>query len=113
MLVIFVLGFFLEWIEISYVILPILLPVIELMDFGMTSQATLVWFAILMAINLQTSFLTPPFGYALFYLKGITQGKVEITTIYKSIIPYVLLQLIGLILWIVFPALVLWLPGLL
>lgn len=113
MLLIFVLGFFLEWIEISYVILPILLPVISLMDFGMTSQATLVWFAILMAMNLQTSFLTPPFGYALFYLKGITNGQVKITTIYKSIIPYVLLQLTGLLLCIAFPAIVLWLPGLL
>ncbi|WP_114417966.1 TRAP transporter large permease [Marinospirillum perlucidum] len=112
MLLIFVLGFFLEWIEISYVILPILLPVIELMDFGMSTQATLVWFAVLMAINLQTSFLTPPFGYALFYLKGITKGQVEITTIYKSILPYVLLQLLGLALCILFPALVLWLPGL-
>lgn len=112
MLLIFILGFFLEWIEISYVILPILLPVIGLMDFGLSTQATLVWFAILMAINLQTSFLTPPFGYALFYLKGITNGQVKITTIYKSIIPYVLLQLTGLILCIAFPAIVLWLPGL-
>ncbi|SFC48839.1 TRAP transporter, DctM subunit [Marinospirillum celere] len=112
MVLIFILGFFLEWIEISYVILPILLPVIGLMDFGMSTQATLVWFAILMAINLQTSFLTPPFGYALFYLKGITNGQVKITTIYKSIIPYVLLQLTGLLLCIAFPAIVLWLPGL-
>lgn len=113
MLMIFILGFFLEWIEISYVVLPLLLPVITLLDFGMTSQATLVWFAILMAINLQTSFLTPPFGYALFYLKGVTEGKVKITTIYKSIIPYVLLQVAGLVLCIVFPAIILWLPGLL
>ncbi|MDO6563369.1 TRAP transporter large permease subunit [Amphritea sp. 1_MG-2023] len=113
MLMIFVLGFFLEWIEISYVVLPLLLPVISLLDFGMSSQATLVWFAILMAINLQTSFLTPPFGYALFYLKGVTDGSVKITTIYRSIIPYVLLQVTGLILCIVFPAIILWLPGLL
>ncbi|HKM16323.1 MAG TPA: TRAP transporter large permease subunit [Marinospirillum sp.] len=113
MLMIFVLGFFLEWIEISYVVLPLLLPVITLLDFGMTTQATLVWFGILMAINLQTSFLTPPFGYALFYLKGVTEGKVKITTIYKSIIPYVLLQVTGLILCIAFPAIILWLPGLL
>lgn len=113
MLMIFILGFFLEWIEISYVVLPLLLPVVTLLDFGMTTQATLVWFGILMAINLQTSFLTPPFGYALFYLKGVTKGKVKITTIYKSIIPYVLLQVTGLILCIVFPAIILWLPGLL
>lgn len=113
MLIVFILGFFLEWIEISYVILPLLLPVITLLDFGMSTQATLVWFAILMAINLQTSFLTPPFGYALFYLKGVTEGKVKITTIYRSIIPYVLLQVAGLILCIIFPAIILWLPGLL
>ncbi|RTE64805.1 TRAP transporter large permease subunit [Amphritea opalescens] len=113
MLMIFVLGFFLEWIEISYVVLPLLLPVISLLDFGMSTQATLVWFAILMAINLQTSFLTPPFGYALFYLKGVTDSSVKITTIYRSIIPYVLLQVTGLVLCIVFPAIVLWLPGLL
>lgn len=113
MLMVFILGFFLEWIEISYVILPLLLPVITLLDFGMSAQATLVWFAILMAINLQTSFLTPPFGYALFYLKGVTEGKVKITTIYKSIIPYVLLQVAGLVLCIIFPAIILWLPGLL
>ena len=113
MLMVFILGFFLEWIEISYVILPLLLPVITLLDFGMSTQATLVWFAILMAINLQTSFLTPPFGYALFYLKGVTEGKVKITTIYRSIIPYVLLQVAGLILCIIFPSIILWLPGLL
>lgn len=112
MLLIFLLGFFLEWIEISYVVLPLLLPVITALDFGMSSQATLVWFAILMAINLQTSFLTPPFGYALFYLKGVTHGQVKITTIYKSIMPYVILQLLGLILCILFPAIILWLPGL-
>ncbi len=113
MLLVFILGFFLEWIEISYVVLPLLLPVITLLDFGMSTQATLVWFATLMAINLQTSFLTPPFGYALFYLKGVTEGEVKITTIYRSIIPYVLLQVTGLVLCIVFPAIVLWLPGLL
>ncbi|MEX1056097.1 MAG: TRAP transporter large permease subunit, partial [Natronospirillum sp.] len=104
MVLIFLLGFFLEWIEISYVILPLLLPVITLMDFGMglSQQAFLVWFAILVAINLQTSFLTPPFGYALFYLKGITNGQVPITTIYRSVIPFVLLQLTALILCILF-----------
>lgn len=112
---IFVLGFFLEWIEISFVVLPLVVPVVELLDFGygMSGQGLLVWFAILVAINLQTSFLTPPFGYALFYLKGITRGEIGIGTIYRSIIPFVLLQLAGLALCIIFPALVLWLPGLL
>ncbi|MDW5378362.1 TRAP transporter large permease subunit [Halomonas sp. HP20-15] len=112
---IFVLGFFLEWIEISFVVLPLVAPVVEALDFGygLSGQALLVWFAILVAINLQTSFLTPPFGYALFYLKGITEGRIGIGTIYRSIIPFVLLQLTGLILCMAFPALVLWLPGLL
>lgn len=112
--IIFVLGFFLEWIEISFVVLPLLVPVVELLDFGygMSGQGLMIWFAILVAINLQTSFLTPPFGYALFYLKGITQGEISIGTIYRSIIPFVLLQLVGLSLCIIFPALVLWLPGL-
>ncbi|WP_435101712.1 TRAP transporter large permease [Arhodomonas sp. AD133] len=111
---IFVLGFFLEWIEISYVVLPLLLPVLERLDFGLalSGQAIVIWFAVLVAINLQTSFLTPPFGYALFYLKGITNGEVAITTIYRSIIPFVLLQLAGLALCIAFPSVVLWLPGL-
>ncbi|MBA4503064.1 TRAP transporter large permease [Marinobacterium marinum] len=111
---IFLLGFFLEWIEISFVILPLLLPVVSELDFGgvLQGDTVLVWFAILVAINLQTSFLTPPFGYALFYLKGITNGSVGIGTIYKSIIPFVLLQLAGLTLCILFPSIVLWLPGL-
>lgn len=111
---IFILGFFLEWIEISYVILPLLVPIVEQLDFGLglSSQALLVWFAVLVAINLQTSFLTPPFGYALFYLKGITEGQIGIGTIYRSILPFVLLQLTGLIMCILFPALALWLPDL-
>lgn len=111
---IFVLGFFLEWIEISFVILPLVAPVVAALDFGfgLTGQGVLVWFAILVAINLQTSFLTPPFGYALFYLKGITEGKISIGTIYKSIIPFVVLQVTGLALCIYFPSIVLWLPGL-
>ncbi|PSL14665.1 tripartite ATP-independent transporter DctM subunit [Marinobacterium halophilum] len=110
---IFLLGFFLEWIEISFVILPLLLPVVNGLDFGgvLQGEALLVWFAILVAINLQTSFLTPPFGYALFYLKGITDGSVSIGTIYRSIIPFVLLQLTGLVMCILFPSIVLWLPG--
>lgn len=113
MLLIFLLGFFLEWIEISFVILPLLLPVVSGLEFeGLSGSALMVWFAILVAINLQTSFLTPPFGYALFYLKGITRGNVSIGTIYRSIIPFVLLQLAGLALCILFPSIVLWLPGL-
>jgi TRAP-type mannitol/chloroaromatic compound transport system permease large subunit len=73
-------------------------------------QADIVyWFIILMAVNLQTSFLTPPFGFALFYIKGIAPKEVKIQSIYKGIIPFVILQLIGLILVIAFPQLALWL----
>lgn len=114
MALIFVLGFFLEWIEISYIALPLFAPIIAGLDFGFAnSTQTLIWFAILVAINLQTSFLTPPFGYALFYLKGIAPPDVNMSTIYKGIIPFVLLQLTGLILALMFPQIVLWLPSML
>ncbi|EPX85689.1 TRAP transporter large permease [Salipiger mucosus] len=111
MLLIFVLGFFLEWIEISYVVLPLFAPIIANLDFGLgNSGITLTWFAVLVAVNLQTSFLTPPFGYALFYLRGIAPPELGIRDIYKGIIPFVLIQVTGLMLCILFPALVLWLP---
>ncbi|MBU0725285.1 MAG: TRAP transporter large permease subunit [Alphaproteobacteria bacterium] len=112
MILIFILGFFLEWIEISYIVLPLFAPIIAGLDFGlgMTNAEQLTWFAILVAINLQTSFLTPPFGYALFYLKGIAPPEISMGDIYRAIIPFVVLQLIGLGLAISFPSLVLWLP---
>lgn len=112
MLLIFVLGLFLEWVEITLVVLPLVAPIVAVLDFGLglSPQEQLVWFAILFAINLQTSFLTPPFGYALFYLKGIAPAEVKITTIYRGIVPFVLLQLTQLGLTVAFPALVLWLP---
>lgn len=112
MLLIFILGFFLEWIEISYVVLPLFAPIVAALDFGLgfTSEQTLIWFAILVAINLQTSFLTPPFGYALFYLKGIAPAGLGMGDIYRSILPFVALQLIGLLLAIGFPEVVTWLP---
>ncbi|KZD07284.1 TRAP transporter large permease [Oceanibaculum pacificum] len=114
MILIFILGFFLEWIEISYIVLPLFAPIIAGLDFGLdlTRDQQLTWFAILVAINLQTSFLTPPFGYALFYLKGIAPPGLTMGDIYRSIIPFVILQLIGLSLAISFPGLVLWLPKL-
>ncbi|MCA1774888.1 MAG: TRAP transporter large permease subunit [Loktanella sp.] len=111
MALIFVLGFFLEWIEISFVVLPLFAPIIAGLDFGLGhSGITLTWFAVLVAVNLQTSFLTPPFGYALFYLRGIAPPGIGITDIYIGIIPFVLIQLLGLMLCILFPSLVLWLP---
>ena len=75
------------------------------------SQANIIWFLILAAVNLQTSFLTPPFGFALFYMKGVAPPEVRIQDIYKGIIPFVALQLFGLLLCILFPKIVLWLPS--
>lgn len=112
MALIFVLGFFLEWIEISYVVLPLFAPIIAGLDFGLgNSGITLTWFAVLVAVNLQTSFLTPPFGYALFYLRGIAPPELGIGQIYRGIVPFVLIQIFGLMLCILFPSLVLWLPA--
>ncbi|MCK5364425.1 MAG: TRAP transporter large permease subunit, partial [Gammaproteobacteria bacterium] len=111
MAITFVLGFFLDWIEITLIVLPVFAPLIVGLDFGdhvMASEIKL-WFIILMAVNLQTSFLTPPFGFALFYLKGIAPKEIKITSIYKGIIPFVLLQLIGLIMIMWHPDIALWL----
>ncbi|MEM5471066.1 TRAP transporter large permease subunit [Hoeflea sp. AS60] len=104
MLLIFVLGFFLEWIEISYIALPLFLPIF------MQAGADMAWIAILVAVNLQTSFLTPPFGWALFFLKGVAPPEVRTIDIYRGVIPFIGLQLIGLGLVYTFPQLALWLP---
>jgi tripartite ATP-independent transporter DctM subunit len=111
--IVFGLGFFLDWIEITLIVLPVFGPMIANMDFGtwVPKEAILVWFTILLAVNLQTSFLTPPFGFALFYLKGLAPPEVKIQSIYRGIIPFVAMQLICLILVILFPKLALWLPG--
>jgi TRAP-type mannitol/chloroaromatic compound transport system permease large subunit len=114
MLLIFILGFFLEWIEISFLVLPLFAPIVAGLDFGdaFASQGhVMIWFAVLVAINLQTSFLTPPFGYALFYLKGISIPGVSTFDIYKGVAPIVIMQLVGVLIVALFPAIVLWLPG--
>ncbi|MGI9388370.1 MAG: TRAP transporter large permease [Methyloligellaceae bacterium] len=100
MMITFCLGFFLDWIEITLIVLPVFAPLVASFDFGdhIAQQNIIFWFIILMAINLQTSFLTPPFGFALFYLKGIAPKEIKIQSIYKGIIPFVILQLVGLIL---------------
>ncbi len=113
MAIVFVLGFFFDWIEITLIVLPVFAPIVELLDFGdHVAKIDLVyWFAILVAVNLQTSFLTPPFGFALFYMKGVAPPEVKIQQIYRGIIPFVLLQVIGLSLVIAFPEIALWLPN--
>ncbi|MGM0952965.1 MAG: TRAP transporter large permease [Pseudomonadota bacterium] len=97
MLVILVLGFFIDFVEISFIIVPILAPVAEAMGINM------LWFAILIAMNLQTSFLTPPFGFSLFYLKGVAPPEVRTIDIYKGILPFILIQILVLALIVIFP----------
>jgi tripartite ATP-independent transporter DctM subunit len=99
MLAIMALGFFIDFIEISYIIVPILVPIAE--NIGLNP----VWFAILIAMNLQTSFLTPPFGFSLFYLKGVAPSEVKTTQIYRGVIPFIIIQVSILFILAVFPEL--------
>jgi tripartite ATP-independent transporter DctM subunit len=113
---IFLLGFFLDWIEITLIVLPLIAPVVSALGFqvdgyGVIDNPELVWFVVLIAVSLQTSFLTPPVGFALFYLKGICPPEIELVDIYKGVIPFIILQLIGLIIIAIWPQLVIWLPA--
>ena len=112
MAIVFLLGFFFDFIEIMLIVLPVFAPIIALLDFGdhVAKSEVVYWFAILLAVNLQTSFLTPPFGFALFYLKGVAPKSIKIQQIYQGIIPFVCLQVIAVLLVMTFPELALWLP---
>ena len=101
----FLLGFFLDWVEITLIILPLVAPVVEALGFD------LVWFTILFAMCLQTSFLTPPVGFALFYIKGVCPPEVKVTDIYKGVVPFIILQLLGLALVYIWEPIVTWLPS--
>jgi len=111
MFVVFFLGFFLDWVEITLIVLPIFAPMVAGLDFGahVAAEDMKVWFLVLVAVNLQTSFLTPPFGFAIFYLKGIAPKGVQTLDIYRGIIPFVIIQVIGLLLVIAVPEVSLWL----
>jgi tripartite ATP-independent transporter DctM subunit len=111
--IVFFLGFFLDWVEITLIVLPVFAPLVAALDFGdhVADDAKVYWFTVLVAINLQTSFLTPPFGFALFYMKGIAPKEVDIKNIYLGIIPFVLIQLVGVIMVLVWPQIALYLPG--
>jgi len=113
MLMIFLLGFFFDWIEITLIMLPIVAPIVALMDLGdhVAKSDMIYWFAVLMAVNLQTSFLTPPFGFALFYFKGAAKNLVTMGQVYRGVVPFVLLQILVLVLITWQPWLVLWLPA--
>ena len=110
MFIVFILGFFLDWVEITLIILPIFAPLVGGLDFGdhLAASDIKMWFLVLVAVNLQTSFLTPPFGFAIFYLKGIAPKGVQTLDIYRGIIPFVIIQVIGLVLVIAFPEISLW-----
>ena len=114
MSIVFFLGFFLDWVEITLIVLPVFAPLVVGLNFeGHVPEAMKVyWFTVLVAINLQTSFLTPPFGFALFYMKGIAPKEVDIKNIYLGIIPFVLIQCSGVIMVLFWPNIALWLPGL-
>ena len=116
LVVVFFLGFFLDWIEITLIILPLLGPTItnlnlQINGFGVVDYPNLTWFALLVAVTLQTSFLTPPVGFALFYLKGVCPPSVTLLDIYRGVIPFIVIQLIALVLVFLFPELVTWLPS--
>jgi TRAP-type mannitol/chloroaromatic compound transport system permease large subunit len=100
-------GFFLDFIEIVFVVIPIVGPILLKMDIDP------VWLGVMIAINLQTSFLTPPFGFALFYLRGVAPAAIRTLDIYRGIIPFVLIQVLGLCLVAAFPWLATWLPSVL
>ena len=106
MLLLFVLGFFLDFLEICFIVVPILAPI------AISMGIDPLWFAILIAVNLQTSFLTPPFGFSLFYLKASAPSSVSINNIYKGVIPFIAIQVFLILAIISFPKLTLWLPDL-
>lgn len=114
-LLVFFLGFFLDYFEIVFIIVPLMAPVA--LSFANTplipleGTQLLVWFGVMLGVNLQTSFLTPPFGFSLFYLRGVAPPEVSTTDIYRGVVPFIFIQLLGLILLIRFPGLVTWVMG--
>lgn len=113
MVLVFIMGFFFDWVEICLVVLPVFSPIMAKMTFpGFIEgpKIILLWFAILLAVNLQSAFLTPPFGFALFYMKGVVPRSVTMMHIYRGIVPFVVLQLMALVVCIYWPETVLYLP---
>jgi TRAP-type mannitol/chloroaromatic compound transport system permease large subunit len=105
MALMFVMGFFLEFIEITFVVVPVVGPVLLMLGLDP------VWLGIMIAMNLQTSFLTPPFGFALFYLRGVAPPEVTTLHIYRGVVPFVVLQLFMLVVLALFPGMATWLPN--
>jgi len=105
MALVFLLGFVLDFIEITFVVVPIVGPV--LMAMGLDP----IWLGVMIALNLQTSFLTPPFGFALFYLRGVSPDDVKTSAIYQGVIPFIVIQIIMLAMLALWPGIATWLPG--
>ena len=105
MITMFILGFFLDFIEITFVVVPIVAPILFKMGIDP------IWLGVMMAINLQTSFLTPPFGFALFYLRGVAPDSIKTIDIYKGVIPFIFIQIMMLLLLSIFPIIATWLPN--
>jgi TRAP-type mannitol/chloroaromatic compound transport system permease large subunit len=113
MVLVFIMGFFFDFLEICLIVLPVFSPILAGADFAGHvdgPKMILLWFAILMAVNLQSGFLTPPFGFALFYMKGTVPPSVKMADIYRGIIPFVILQMIGVVICMIWPEVVFWLP---
>jgi TRAP-type mannitol/chloroaromatic compound transport system permease large subunit len=108
MLIVFFLGFFIDFFEICFIVIPLFVPVAKALGFD---QNNLIWFGVLLGANLQTSFLTPPFGFALFYLRGVAPAGVTTGDIYRGVIPFIAIQLMIVVILIFFPQLALWLPA--
>jgi TRAP-type mannitol/chloroaromatic compound transport system permease large subunit len=104
MVVIFLLGFFLDFIEIIFVVVPIVAPILIAMDLNP------MWLGVMIGINLQTSFLTPPFGFSLFYLRGVAPDSVRTIDIYRGVVPFIFIQIIALVMLSLFPEIATWLP---
>ncbi|GAB2183232.1 TRAP transporter large permease [Roseibium sp. LAB1] len=115
-IVLVVLGMFLDWVGILLLCVPIFVPIIKALgaaSFGLDNPDDLVlWFGVLYLVNMQMSFLSPPFGYALFYLRGVAPADIPMTDIFKSALPFLALQVVGLVLCMLFPGLITWLPNL-
>ena len=111
--IIFVLGFFIDWIEITVITLPLFIPVLSALDFAShvgNGPTTMLWMATITALILQTSFITPPFGFALFFLRGAAPDGVSLVQIYRGILPILMIQLCVIALMLMFPELIIWLP---
>ena len=104
MITIFIMGFFLDFLEIIFVIIPIVAPALISMGFDP------IWLGVIIAVNIQTSFLTPPFGFALFYFRGVATSIIKTAEIYKGVFPFIILQILLMIVLLKFPSIVKWLP---